>query len=632
MLFSDNRLNPSLHRRSTLAGGATLAAFLLTSSLLVGCSGIEKAPPQPESARVNRSIQLDVPQIMRGTIASEAIIDGYNPVVVRGYGLVVGLNGTGSRQLPPSVRAYMVQEMARHGIGSESQGMGNIKPEAMLDSPDTAVVIVEARIPPGAAKGSQFDVRVYVDPRTGATSLEGGRLYTAELRPTRPGETLPSTGSRQAGAIAQAQGPIFINPFAEPGSTALDTIDRRTGRIMNGGVMTKSVVMKLQLANPSHVRASILQSAINSRFPQERGQVAPTARGESDGLIELTVPPSFVGREDEFVELVNHTTISQAATEAAAMSVRRALEATPGFARAASWRWYAMGERAIPTIVDLYDYPEELPRGAALRAGAYLNDARVVPHLIDMATNASMESRFEAIRLLGEMRLNPRIDLALRQLLDDENTEIRLSAYEALAKRRDPSIERHGVGHNFFVDIVTSSKPMIYITQTGEPRIVLFGRDLDIDRPATLGAWSNRLMLKADSGDSKVEVYYRDEDADQGVVHLVEPDLVDFIAFLGHRTTPEQPQPGLGLTYAQTVGALHQIWRKGLIHADFRAEQDRILAAILDTERTMDVESRPEFAMEDDVDAPEDSASSAANLSDLQRVTPSVPRPTNSSP
>ncbi len=618
------------HRVSALAVHTASAACLVASSLLAGCSGIEKAPPRPAAMASNRSgIELDVPQVMRGTVASEAILVGYQPVVVRGYGLVVGLNGTGSRELPPDVRAHMVQEMARRGIGEESKGFGDLKPEQMLDSPDTAVVIVEASVPPGAAKGRRFDVRVFADPRTGTTSLEGGRLYTTELRPVLPGEQLPPTGSRQASALAQARGPIFINPFAEPGGTALDTIDRTTGRILNGGVVSSSIPMKLRLANPSHVRASMLQNAINARFPQEPGQMTPTARGESDESIEITVPPSYVGRETEFVELVKHTTISQAMIEAAAMSVRRSLEANPAFARAASWRWYAMGERALPTIVDLYTYPEERPRAAALRAGAYLNDARVIPHLIEMTKSASTDMRLEAIQLLGEMRMNPRIDIALRELLDDENTEIRLSAYESLAKRHDPKITRIPVGSSFYIDIVDSKKPMIYITQTGEPRIVLFGEELGIDRPATLGAWSNRFMLKADSGDSKIEVYYRDENVDQGVIHQVEATLPEFIAFLGHKTTVEQPQAGLGFTYAQTVGALHQIWRKGLIHADFRAEQDRILAAILDTERDADVTARPEFAMEDEAgdDASASSSKPAANLSDLQRVTPSVPRP-----
>jgi len=600
--------------------------------LLPGCSNIEKAPPQPVASRADKAIALDVPQVMRGTVASEALLIGYRPVIVRGYGLVVGLNGTGSRELPPNVRAHMIQEMARRGFGSESMGFGKMTPEAVLDSPDTAVVIVEATIPPGASKGSTFDVRVFADPRTGTTSLEGGRLYTADLRPVGENERLPPTGSKQANAIAQATGPLFINPFAEPGATARDTIDRTSGRILAGGVVTASIPVKLRIANPSHVRAEILQNAINARFPQEPRQPAPTARGESDESIEITVPPSYVNREAEFIKLLEHTTITQSAIEAAAMTVRRALEANPAFAMAASWRWRAMGQRALPIIVELYDYPEELPRGAALRAGAYLNDARVIPHLIDMAQSASSTARLEAIRLLGEMRINPRIDLALRELLNDDHVEVRLSAYESLEKRRDPMIERIAVGKHFFVDVVQSDTPMIYIAQSGEPRIVLFGTDLAIDSPATLTAWSNRLMLKSETGDSKVEVYYRDENALQGTINLVERDLPRFIHFLGQQTSPEQPEPGLGLTYAQTVGAIHQIWRQGLIHADFRAEQDRILAAIMDEEQDMDIGARPEFIADAEPDAEAETPQPTSELSDLQRVTPTVPRPGTSIP
>ncbi len=74
------------------------------------------------------------------------------------------------------------------------------------------------------------------------------------------------------------------------------------------------------------------------------------------------------------------------------------------------------------------------------------------------------------------------------------------------------------------------------------------------------------------------------------------PALPLFIDFLANRTTVEDQSPGLDLSYGQTVGALHQIWRQGFINADFKAEQDRILAAILRQERESDVPERPEFA------------------------------------
>ena len=71
--------------------------------------------------------------------------------------------------------------------------------------------------------------------------------------------------------------------------------------------------------------------------------------------------------------------------------------------------------------------------------------------------------------------------------------------------------------------------------------------------------------------------------------------MSDFLQFLGHTTTVEKPAPGLGLSYSETVGALHQIWRQKYIQADFKAEQDRILAAILIQQQESITVERPEF-------------------------------------
>ena len=79
---------------------------------LRGCSGIEQAKPAPKSVKVDNSVKVDVPEIMRGTVASETVALGYEPttsrsykpVIARGYGVVVGLNGTGSRDISPPLR------------------------------------------------------------------------------------------------------------------------------------------------------------------------------------------------------------------------------------------------------------------------------------------------------------------------------------------------------------------------------------------------------------------------------------------------------------------------------------------------------------------------------------------------
>ena len=585
-----------------------VVAAIVAALICSGCSSVEKAKPQPQSARVDHSFTIDVPEIMRGTIGSEAVVlgyepttsPGYRPVIVSGYGLVVGLNGTGSRDIPPPIRAYMLALAAKGGIGSHKYGeqIGNMSPEELLNSPDTAVVVVQGIVPQGALAGERFDVRVTPAPSSNTISLEGGKLWTTDLRPGAP-----TTGGAQAAALAQAHGDIFVNPFAEPGAVGKDTVNRTVGRIMNGGVVDKDMPLKLRLANPSHARAAILQNAINTRFPQEtaryqgdpNNQRSATARGESDELIEINVPPSYRDRTDEFIELLRHTTIQQGNPEATAMYIRRALLANPMVANAASLRWQALGKRVLPLIKDLYDYSEEVPRLAALRAGAKLDDPLVVEHLVELASHGSADVRVDAVGLLSVMGINPRIDLALRELLNDDDTEVRLQAYEALVKRHDPFLRRYEVDDKFIVDVVESDKPLIYIAQIGRPRIVLFGQAMAIDRPATVSAWSNRLMIKADSEDSQVEVYYRQPNAEQGAIVRTNPTLDQFVQFLGHATSIEKPAPGLGLTYSDTVGALYEIWTQKYIKADFKAEQDRILAGIMRIRQEDRVAERPEF-------------------------------------
>ena len=61
----------------------------------------------------------------------------------------------------------------------------------------------------------------------------------------------------------------------------------------------------------------------------------------------------------------------------------------------------------------------------------------------------------------------------------------------------------------------------------------------------------------------------------------------------------EKPFPGLGLSYGETIGAIHSLWRAGYIKADFKAEQDRVLAAILRNHAEDEQVNRPDFEPEE---------------------------------
>ncbi|MDP7069888.1 MAG: flagellar basal body P-ring protein FlgI [Phycisphaerales bacterium] len=587
----------------------------LAAILAAGCSSVEKARPRPQASSTIRELDgMETASIMRGTVGAETVILGwddstsptYRPVRIRGYGLVVGLEGTGSRDVPPNVRAHMLQLMARQGIGSERIGFGDISPESMLDSQNTAIVIVEGVVPPGAVgrrrtppsasgrlpemlPGTTFDVHVHADPRTGTTSLEGGRLYTTDLS---PGPLL--TGDRQARILGQAAGPIFLNPFLENENVSAGDINTLHGRILNGGQVLEDMPLKLRMINPSHSRVRIVQDAINRRFPLERGQARPTAHAVNDAAIELTVPPSMREKPNDFVHIVRHITLRQVDTDRVANTIRRSLQRDPSEAASAYWRWVAMGPQALPMVRKMYDYPEALPRLAALRAGAELGDAIAAESLRRMLKGGTLAERLEATTLLAKLPSDPRTEDVLRSALNDESVEVRLRAYEALEQLRSPIVHRHLVPGRFELHQIPSAYPAIYVTQVRAPRIVVLGEDVPIERPMTLGMWENSLLMRESKDGARIEVFHRVDPGGPPEVNQVAPVLREMILLLGHAPTIEDPAAGLGLSYSKVVGVLHALWKRQYVAADFKAQQDRVLAELRRAATTSNYQPRPE--------------------------------------
>jgi hypothetical protein len=594
---------------------AILSISVLAIAALPACSSVERARPRPKASSTIKELDgLQTASIMRGTVGADTVVLGwddstsptYQPVRIRGYGLVVGLDGTGSRDVPADVRAHMLQFMARQGIGSESGGFGEINPEEMLDSLNTAVVIVEGVVPPGSVgrrrtppsvsgrepemlAGTTFDVVVFADPRTGTTSLEGGRLYTSDLF---PGPLM--TGNRQARRLGQAGGPIFLNPFIDSEESAAGDINTLSGRVINGGQILEDMPLKLRLVNPSHTQVRVIQDAINRRFPLERGQVATTARGVSDAVIALTVPPSMRNKPDTFIQIVRHVSKRQIDAERIANTTRRALQRDPSDAPTAFWRWVAIGPQALPMVRRMYDYPEALPRLAAIRAGAALKDPIAAESLRKMATNGPLAEQLEAAHLLAELPSDPRTEEVLRSMLDNRNVEVRLRAYEALEQLGSPFVRRDRIQGKFELHQVPSAWPAIYVTQARFPRLVLLGNTIEIKRPLTLGLWENSLMMRGIENNEEIEIFHRNDPSDQAIINRIDPDLRDVILLLAHEPTIEDPNPGLDLTYSQVVGVLHALWKEQYVDADFKAQQDRVLAELrrgaIGTER----QARPE--------------------------------------
>ena len=602
--------------------------------MISGCNRNKKPVPKPVITAP--SISENVPTPLRGTIGAEARISGLEPTLVSGIGFVVGLNGTGGLTIPEQYAAHLEREMGLNGISiandQRNSPIAGKTPSQLLRDPNTAAVIVQAAVPPGAREGESFDLYVRA---INATSLEGGRLWSTELRIGPPS----AFGNLQARVLGSARGPIFLNPFAEPGGQ-YDGVTRDIGRVLDGGVVTFPTKVEIILNNPSHLRARQIVSAINSAFPIKPGEREPTARGKDESLILVQIPSDYIDDRQHFLDLLSHITIDQSYPEVYARRYAQTLVGQPYLAGDMSLCLEALGERAIPFISDLYDHPEVKPRLAALRAGAELGDPRVVQPLRALALNAETKYRTDAIALLSKIDQSILVDTTLRDLLAEPTLAVRVEAYErlmerALRSRRDrlarmisnskgaveasrtqiealsrvyvPSDPLRGVGREliagkFFLDIVPFGEPLIYITQQNEPRIVLFGDNLSLNKPLLATAWSDRLMLTADSISDPVRLYYRNEQT--RVVSTMDevpenlPALIDFFA---HEPSPEDPRPGLGFSYAQVVGALYQISYDRGVDSAFTTEQDRLLADLLGAVQSDEVAIRPETSADEQI-------------------------------
>ena len=115
--FGETTIDGSSGNGSNLVvriGVAILGAGASLAFTMPGCES-----PPPEAREVQPAIVRDVPAIFRGTIGAEATLNGIEPVLVSGYGLVVGLNGTGDRlQNNAFTEQSMIGFLERQGVNT----------------------------------------------------------------------------------------------------------------------------------------------------------------------------------------------------------------------------------------------------------------------------------------------------------------------------------------------------------------------------------------------------------------------------------------------------------------------------------------------------------------------------------
>lgn len=215
-----------------------------------------------------------------------AYLQGVRGKQVIGYGLVVGLNGTGDSQRSTFTLQSVTSMLKRFGI---------TVPQADLRLRNVAAVMVTATISGFAKEGGVFDVTV--SSMGDATNLSGGTLLLTPL------------SGMEGNVYAMAQGPISVGGIGvRAGGNEVRRNHTAAGRIPGGAILERSVhteftrdsLVSIVLTQADFTTASRVAEQVNTKF----GNRIATANDGS--TISVKVPNEFLadGRIVEFISQV----------------------------------------------------------------------------------------------------------------------------------------------------------------------------------------------------------------------------------------------------------------------------------------------------------------------------------------
>ena len=203
-------------------------------------------------------------------------VQGIRENMLVGYGLVVGLNGTGDSLKNAPFTQQSIQTLLER-LGTNTRGQ-------TMQTKNVAAVMVTANLPAFASPGSRIDVSVSA--MGDAKNLQGGTLLVTTL--------FGADGQ----IYALAQGPVSIGGFSAQGEASSVTRGVPTaGRIANGAIVEKGTGfqlsslsnLKLSLHNPDLTTATRIAKAVNAYLGGN------TAQATDPSNVVLNVPANYPG-------------------------------------------------------------------------------------------------------------------------------------------------------------------------------------------------------------------------------------------------------------------------------------------------------------------------------------------------
>jgi len=211
-------------------------------------------------------------------------IEGVRDNQLIGYGVVVGLAGTGDRQQTVFSLQSLLNLLQRMGVTVPG-------PQTSIQVKNTAAVMVTATLPAFAQPGMKIDATASAI--GDSSNLQGGMLLMTSLRGV------------DGLVYGIAQGPVVTGGFVAGRGGANQRLNHPTvGRIPNGISVERPAPsispdkrVRLQLRQADYTTAARISEAVNHRFAN-----GPTlAHADNPSLVSVAVPPEFSERTTEFI-------------------------------------------------------------------------------------------------------------------------------------------------------------------------------------------------------------------------------------------------------------------------------------------------------------------------------------------
>jgi len=488
-----------MNRRDLLAA----APLLLSGCFLKNFDTV--ARPQLDDTPPDKDVVQTI-----GDVSAE--FDNATDLVVSGFGLVTGLDGTGGSTPPCDARTAVVERLKRAKIENTSE---------IIDSPDSAIVIVSAVIKPGVRRDELVDAVVTLPEGSRVKSLRGGMLQPTPLMTfSTQGDVREYLKQNNFGTVSEgnrllrghevvvAKGPIQAALDGKDDAAAESDQPLKRGYVWKGGRMIEGRAMFLVLkTDQQRFRvAEQVAARLNEAFHGGESAGTKVAVARHKDLVAVAVPPRYRLNRPHYMRVVWAVPLTPPADPTRYLKEWEEKLQRPETTLSAAIRLEALGAPSVPVLRNALtsDYP--LVRFAAAEALAYLGQTFAAEPL---CRSAAEHSALQAYALTALAALDDALGMSkLEELMTAKEPELRYGAFRALREvdPTGPLVRGEWARRAYIIHDVASGGPsLVHLLSEGRAEVVLFGESPKLIAPFSLTAGPN-ITVTARAGDAVATV------------------------------------------------------------------------------------------------------------------------------